>query len=107
MATMNTCPVCGSDVVQPARGRRRVYCYPTCKQEHDHAVREERRVAAFQQAVGGIATREDVIELLWVAARGGSVSAMTALLLELRRKPADPDEGSSVIDELATKRGKS
>jgi cytochrome c553/transposase-like protein len=67
-------------------------------------------IAAFA-AVEATGTRQEVIELLWLAARRGSVSAMRLLLEELRRdgkKLATGGQASApdFIDELARRRGR-
>ena len=50
-----------------------------------------------------IAELDELLRLLGEAARGGSVSAMRALLLEHRRGDTPPP-ATSLIDELATRR---
>jgi hypothetical protein len=52
--------------------------------------------------VGEVATREQLLRLLTVAARAGHVGAMKGLIEELRRD--DPDASADFIDELARKR---
>jgi hypothetical protein len=102
--SMNACSQCGTEVPESSRGRPRTYCSAQCRKSAEIDRRVEHRVAAFQQAIGGTPTREELVQMLWAAARKGSVSAMRALLEELRREPADQPEESGIIDELAKKR---
>ena len=51
-----------------------------------------------------VADRDELLRLLGEAARGGSVSAMRALLLEHRRDGGDVPPGDGLIDELAARR---
>lgn len=55
-----------------------------------------------------VADRDELLRLLGEAARGGSVSAMRALLLEHRRAngAAPRRDGMGVIDDLAARRAK-
>jgi hypothetical protein len=99
------CPSCGSPVPNGTHGQTRTYCSTKCRKAAELDARAERKVAKFQAAIGDVATRDELLELLWAAAREGSVSAMRALLEELRRDPAAT--GSTVIDELARRRGRS
>jgi hypothetical protein len=74
-----------------------------CRKAAKLDARAERKVAAFRAAIGDVASREDLMLCLSAAARRGSVAAMRLLLEELRRDP-DPEQESSVIDELSAKR---
>ena len=56
-----------------------------------------------KQTVAGIATRDEILQLLSDAARKGHVGAMRLMLEEIRHD-GDRAATSSVIDELSTKR---
>jgi hypothetical protein len=58
----------------------------------------------FEAAIGDVPTRDEVLGLLWAAARTGSVLAAKTLLEELGRDGEGAPSG--VIDELASKRSK-
>lgn len=56
--------------------------------------------------VSEVANRDEILQLLSVAARKGHVGAMRLLLEELRHDGTVPAAKPSVIDELAGKRAK-
>jgi endogenous inhibitor of DNA gyrase (YacG/DUF329 family) len=95
------CPICG-EPVREGHGRR--YCSVRCRRAAERQAAGERAAAAFLETVDGIATREQVLELLTAAARGGSVLAAKTLLEELRRDGDGTALPTSVIDELAERR---
>jgi hypothetical protein len=100
---MSTCAVCGSELSQPETGGRRVYCSVTCRRRAERHKAKVKRINRFRALVGDVADRQEVLELLWAAAKDGSVLAAKTLLEELRRDPESPGE-PSIIDELAAKR---
>jgi hypothetical protein len=85
------------------RGQSRIYCSAECRKAAELDRRAERKVAAFRAAIGDVASRENLMRWLSAGARNGSVAAMRLLLEEFRRDP-DPDQESSIIDELARRR---
>lgn len=100
------CAVCGDPLRRNAHGLLRADVPETAELDK----REALKIAAFA-AVEATGTRQEVIELLWLAARRGSVSAMRLLLEELRRdgkKLATGGQASApdFIDELARRRGR-
>jgi hypothetical protein len=83
-----------------------VYCGPRCRRAAERRRLRDRRVQEFTAAAADVpktGDRAEVLGLLTVAAKLGSVTACKILLEELRRAPEDPGE-PSVIDELAAKR---
>ena len=101
------CPKCGQPVPQDgARGQRRVYCSLRCRRKAETVARQQKRAAPFRAVhVNGIAARHQLLELLTIAARVGSVAAMRLLLEELRRDADDHVLASpSIFDELEAKR---
>ena len=103
---MDSCLICGQPVPPAAHGQRRTYCSPRCRRAAEQAVRQEKRAAPFASVeVDEIAARDQLLELMTIAARAGSVAAMRLLLEELRR---DGDDhilaGPSIFDELEARR---
>jgi hypothetical protein len=100
---VSDCPVCGGTVPE---GRRHVYCGPRCRKVAERQRLRARRVAEFTEAASGIEPsrdRAEVLQLLMVAARLGSVSAAKILLDELRRDgPALAP--TDFIDEVTRRR---
>jgi hypothetical protein len=99
---MTTCAVCGNAF--PPKGRQ-IYCSVACRRRAEREKAKERRIAEFTEAASGIeptGDRAEVLQLLMVAAKLGSVSAAKILLDELRRDaPAHPPD---IIDELLARR---
>ena len=99
------CPVCGAEVPQD---RRRTYCSVRCRRTAEAARRREKAAAPFLAVTGvaPIADRDELLRLLWVAARNGSVGAMRLLIEEFRRDGDDdrPAEPLGSIDEIAARR---
>jgi hypothetical protein len=94
-----TCPVCGNAVTE----RRKTYCSVRCRRFAEEARRRQKAAWRFEEVeVGEVATREQLLALLTVAARAGHVGAMKVLIEELRRD--DPKASADFIDELARKR---
>ena len=81
------CPSCGGPVAPARRGQYRVYCSPRCRKRAELDARLERKGAAFAAVAGDapIADRDEVLRLLSVAIKRGSVTAARILLEELRR----------------------
>jgi hypothetical protein len=80
---------------------------PACRKRAELDKRTARKIAAFAvvDVDGPVGTREQLLELAWVAARRGSVSAMRLLLEELRRDGDDDVFASpSIFDELEARR---
>jgi hypothetical protein len=100
---MTPCPVCGKPIPPTSR---RTYCSAICRKRAELDRRLLRKLGG-PGATGPAADLDELMGLLWEAARGGSVAAMGVLLRELRRQePVEAqDPFSSVIDELAKKRG--
>jgi uncharacterized Zn finger protein (UPF0148 family) len=98
-----TCPVCGEPLVRAKTGRPPTYCSIDCRREAARA----RRVEAFRAAAASVpktGDRAEILGLLTVAAKLGSVAAMKLLLEELRRGVDEPTGKPSVIDELTARR---
>jgi hypothetical protein len=81
-----------------------MYCSPEHRKQAELDARRRRRLEKFEAAIGDVPTRDEVLTLLWAAARTDSVLAAKTLLEELRRD----DEGAhaGIIDELVSKRAK-
>jgi hypothetical protein len=86
------------------RGQTRIYCSPEHRKQAELDARRQRRLETFEAAIGDVPTRDEVLGLLWAAARTGSVLADKTLLEELGRDGEGAPSG--VIDELASKRSK-
>jgi predicted nucleic acid-binding Zn ribbon protein len=98
-----SCPICGEPVPE---GHGRVYCSVRCRKAAERQRVHARQVAEFTAAAADIprtGDRAEVLRLLTVAARLGSVTACKILLEELRRDGEVPRR--DFIDELATRRG--
>jgi predicted nucleic acid-binding Zn ribbon protein len=99
------CPICQEPVPE---GHNRTYCGPRCKKAAEVQRRRARRVEEFTAAAADIpktGDRAEVLALLMVAAKLGSVTAAKILLDELRRDEViRGDVVPSVIDELASRR---
>jgi hypothetical protein len=101
---VNACQVCAKTIPE-AHGRR--YCSQRCKRRAEGERLRERQVEEFVAAAADVpktGDRAEVLGLLTVAAKLGSVAAMKLLLEELRRGGDEPTGKPSVIDELAAKR---
>ena len=102
---MNPCLICGEPVPE-GHGRR--YCGPRCRKAAERGRARAKAAEEFVAAAVDVpktGDRAEVLALLTVAAKLGSVTACRILLEELRR---DGNEGSSreadFIDELAKRR---
>lgn len=87
------------------------YKDPARQRAAQRASKQRRRAVAVGEARDGAGAlpeppdRDEVLRLLGVAARSGSVTAMKALLDEYRRDGDDTEtKPTSVIDELAQRR---
>ena len=101
---MTTCAICGNGF--PPKGRQ-IYCSVSCRKRAEREKAKARRVAEFTAAANGIeptGDRAEVLALLMVSAKLGSVSAMRILLEELRRDGEVPP--TDFIDELARRRNR-
>ncbi len=85
-----SCATCGTSFETGGHGRR--YCGRACWPS-------SRPFADPGPSTEGLADYGELTELLWIAARRGSVSAMVTLLREVRHDESQP--AASVIDELA------
>jgi hypothetical protein len=95
VAAERTCPSCGGRFT-PTRGRR--YCTQDCWPS-----RRPRYASEPGEVVTALpASYEEIIHLLWTAARKGSVAAMVTLRRELRDQ-GEPKE-PSIVDQLAARR---
>jgi len=100
-----TCPICGEPVPE-GHGRR--YCSVRCRKAAERQRERDRMTAEFVAAAADIpqtGDRVEVLRLLSVAARLGSITACKILLDELRRDGGGTVPAPSIIDELATRRG--
>ena len=94
-----TCPTCG-DTFEAARGRR--FCSELCWPS-----RRPRFASDPGEVVSAApGTYAEVIDLLWRAARNGSVAAMQMLRREVQEDQKKNSREPSVIDDLATRRRK-
>ncbi len=92
------CAGCGAELVGSRRGGRR-YCGPQC-----YPSRRSRYAPDPEETTAPPGTHAELIELLWAAARKGTVSAVQLLLREVEKD--GPERASrSVIEELARRRG--
>lgn len=101
---MTPCPICG-DPVPEGHGRR--YCSARCRKAAERRAARDKAAEAFTAAAADIpktGDRAEVLALLMVAAKLGSVPAMKTLLDELRRDGVDQPAALSIIDELAKRR---
>ncbi len=90
---LRTCPVCGR-TFEATRGKR--YCSKACW--------PSRRPYADPGPIDDAPmTWEALSELLWTAARRGSVSAMAILRREMEPAPKTP-KPTTIMDELARRR---
>jgi hypothetical protein len=82
-----TCQVCGEPLVKPKTGRPPTYCSPKCKREAARLRRSE----VFQAAAADVprtGDRAEMLGLLTVAAKLGSIQAVKILLDELKQGPS-------------------
>jgi len=93
-----SCATC-SRPIEAGHGRKFCSraCWPSSRPRWG-APADQEEAAPLRQG-----TYEEVIQLLWTAARRGSVSAMTTLRAELK---SDPIAASSIVDELSKRRRK-
>jgi len=87
------CLTCGTEFA-PKQGRR--YCSPGCRPSSVSSLEWEALPA-------GDGDREELVGLLWRAARLGSVPAIR-LLLDLEKVSGAPSEDESFFDDLARRR---
>ena len=91
-----SCATCGTSFETGGHGKR--YCGPRCW--------PSRRPFADPEAMHTNGrTYEDLTRMLWTAARRGSVSAMVTLLKETKDRPDRAQGATSIVDELAGRRG--
>jgi hypothetical protein len=96
------CPICGEPVPE-GRGRR--YCSPRCRKAAERGRARAKAAEEFAAAAADIpktGDRAEVLALLMVSAKAGSVMACKILLEELRRDGEVPP--TDFIDELARRR---
>jgi hypothetical protein len=88
-----TCPTCGKEF-EGVRGRR--FCSKSCW--------PSRRPFAAPGPVASDAppTWDELTDLLWEAARRGSIAAMAILRREMRGEPGEARD--SIVDQLARRR---
>ncbi len=97
MRPERVCAGCGAELVGSRRGGRR-YCGPQC-----YPSRRSRYAPDPEETTAAPGTYAELIELLWAAARKGSVSALQVLLREVEKDGPEPAP-ASVIEELAARR---
>ena len=98
MSPERICGTCGAVLLGSRRGGKR-FCGPDCWPSR------QSRYAPSPGEVPATGDRAEVLGLLMVAAKKGSVAAMRILLDEAKRAgDGNPLKPRSVIDELASKR---
>jgi hypothetical protein len=97
MKPERVCAGCGAELVGSRRGGRR-YCGPQC-----YPSRHSRYAPDPEETTAAPGTYAELIEVLWAAARKGSVSAVQVLLREVEKDDPGP-ASESVINKLAARR---
>jgi hypothetical protein len=97
MRPERVCVGCGAELVGSRRGGRR-YCGPQCCPS-----RRSRYAPDPEETTAAPGTYAELIEILWAAARKGSVSAVQVLLREVEKDEPGP-ASESVINKLAARR---